>query len=57
MIDLGQYDARRTTPSSDEEADQVHARFKARLDAYIAELESQEAQHQQPENRHHDKRN
>lgn len=49
MIDLGQYDARRTTPSSDEEADQVHTRFKARLAAYIAELELQEALRQQPE--------
>lgn len=49
MIDLGQYDARRTTPSSDEEAAQVHARFKARLSAYIAELELQEAQRQPQE--------
>lgn len=54
MIDLGQYDARRTTPSSDEEADQVHARFKARLTAYIVELELEEAQHQQPENHRHE---
>lgn len=49
MLDLGQYDARRTTPSSDEEADQVHARFRARLASYIAEMELEEAQRQPQE--------
>ncbi len=34
MVDLGQYDAMKSTPSSKEEDERVFARFKERMDAY-----------------------